>query len=209
MKTILCYGDSNTWGFDPKTGWRYPMDVRWPSVMRKELGAEYWVVEEGLCGRTTVWDDPIEGDRNGKKHLASNLESHCPLDLVTIMLGTNDLKTRFSLSAHDIARGAAVLVRMVQGAVYRAKDAPPKVLLIAPPVVAEKCNTYEAWLNSFDKSSKFGSYYAAVAKECGCGFLDAGQVVKSSQVDGVHLDAGEHAKLGLAVTNKVREMLGC
>jgi lysophospholipase L1-like esterase len=110
MKTILCYGDSNTWGFNPVTQDRYPMTERWTGVLAQALGAGYHVIEEGLNGRTTLWDDPIEEWRNGKTYLLPCLWSHKPIDLVTLMLGTNDLKERFSVSAYDIAASAGVIV---------------------------------------------------------------------------------------------------
>jgi len=115
MKTILCYGDSNTWGYNPATGGRFSRDKRWTRVLVQELVDGYYVIEEGLNGRTTALSDPIEGPhKNGKEYLVPCLESHQPLDLVTIMLGTNDLKKRFSLSAFDIANGAGVLVDIVR-----------------------------------------------------------------------------------------------
>jgi lysophospholipase L1-like esterase len=102
IKTVLCYGDSNTWGSDPETGERFAPEVRWPGVLRQALGEGYWVVEEGLNGRTTVRDDPIEGaHKNGRTYLPACLEFHKPIDLVLIMLGTNDLKARFAASASD------------------------------------------------------------------------------------------------------------
>ena len=114
VRTILCYGDSNTWGSDPETRERFPEDVRWPGVLRKRLDEEYRVIEEGLPGRTTVRDDPIEGGhKNGRTYLMACLESHRPLDLITLMLGTNDLKARFGSSASDIAQGAASLADMM------------------------------------------------------------------------------------------------
>ena len=133
MKTILCYGDSNTWGYNPSTGGRYPRDVRWPGVLRRELGDDYLVIEEGLNGRTTVWDDPIEGYKNGKEYLVPCLETHKPLDLVIILLGTNDLKVRFSVSAYDIANGAGALVQIVQKSEIGPGGRAPQVLLLAPP----------------------------------------------------------------------------
>ncbi|MCW5845462.1 MAG: hypothetical protein KIT77_29690, partial [Caldilinea sp.] len=105
MKRILCFGDSNTWGYDPVSQDRYARNARWPGVLRQQIGAGYEVIEEGLNGRTTVWNDPIEGYKNGRDYLIPCLETHRPLDLVIILLGTNDLKKRFSLSAYDIAQG--------------------------------------------------------------------------------------------------------
>ena len=105
MKTILCYGDSNTWGYNPATTERSSRDERWTGILRRELDDGYLVIEEGLNGRTTVWDDPIEGYKNGKEYLIPCLETHKPLDLVIIMLGTNDLKVRFSVRHCQRRRG--------------------------------------------------------------------------------------------------------
>lgn len=112
MKTVLCYGDSNTWGFDPATRTRYPPRVRWTGVLAEQLGGDVRVIEEGLNGRTTRWDDPIEPSRNGLTYLRPCVESHQPLDLIIVMLGTNDLERRFDLSAADIAQSAAGLAEM-------------------------------------------------------------------------------------------------
>ena len=114
MKTILCFGDSNTWGYNPENRQRFGPDERWTVILRNSLGEDYRVIEEGLNGRTTLWDDPIEGFKNGLDYLMPCLESHRPFDLITIMLGTKDLKCRFSVSAFDIAESVGVLVRQVQ-----------------------------------------------------------------------------------------------
>ena len=129
MKTILCYGDSNTWGYDPATEERYPLEARWVSVLARELGSDYHVIPEGLNGRTTVWPDPWEGEhKSGKTYLIPCLESHYPIDLVVMMLGTNDLKHRFGLSAWDIARGAQTLVEMIQRSEFGPYGGAPEVL---------------------------------------------------------------------------------
>ena len=108
MKTILCFGDSNTWGYNPENRQRFGPEERWTGILRNSLGEDYRVIEEGLNGRTTLWDDPIEGFKNGLDYLMPCLESHRPFDLITIMLGTNDLKCRFSVSAFDIAESVGV-----------------------------------------------------------------------------------------------------
>ena len=95
MKTILCFGDSNTWGYNPENRQRFGPEERWSGILRNSLGEDYRAIEEGLNGRTTLWDDPIEGFKNGLDYLMPCLESHKPFDLITIMLGTNDLKCRF------------------------------------------------------------------------------------------------------------------
>ncbi|MBC7812535.1 MAG: hydrolase, partial [Burkholderiales bacterium] len=114
MKSIVCFGDSNTWGYDPVSKGRFARDKRWTGVLRQTLGEGYLIIEEGLNGRTTVWDDPIGYFKNGRDYLIPCLDTHCPFDLITIMLGTNDLKKRFSVSAYDIADSAGMLVDIVQ-----------------------------------------------------------------------------------------------
>jgi lysophospholipase L1-like esterase len=208
MKTIVCFGDSNTWGADPANPGRFDRDTRWPGVLRNTLGADYHIVEEGLNGRTTVWDDPIEGYKNGRAYLIPCLETNRPFDLITIMLGTNDLKKRFSLSAHDIALGAGVLVNEVMRSSVGRDGKAPHVLLIAPPPVARLTYFAEMFEGAEAKSRKLGEHYARVAIEQGCAFLDAGSVIVSSDLDGIHFEAGEHRKLGLAVADKVRALVG-
>ncbi len=207
MKRILCYGDSNTWGYDPATRDRFPAATRWTGVLQRELGDEYRVIEEGLNGRTTVWDDPIEGYKNGHHYLIPCLESHRPLDLVVILLGTNDLKKRFSLSAYDIASGAGVLVDVVNKSAAGPRGRPPAVLLLAPPPVTTLTDFAEMFEGAEPKSPRFSAHYRRVAEQYGCHVLDAGDVAASSPLDGIHLEAAEHAKLGQAVAIAVRSIL--
>ncbi|MGB6123176.1 MAG: SGNH/GDSL hydrolase family protein [Bacteroidota bacterium] len=207
MKTILCYGDSNTWGYDPATQTRYPRDVRWPGVLRSELSEGYLVIEEGLNGRTTVWDDPIELDKNGATYLRPCIQTHKPFDLVIIMLGTNDLKTRFSLTAYDIASGAGVLVDIVQKSDTGIGGEAPEVLLIAPPPAVKLTSFAEMFENAVEKSGGFARHYRRVANERGCHHLNAGDYVESSTMDGIHLEADMHTRLGKALAAKVREIL--
>lgn len=209
MKTVLCYGDSNTWGSDPETGERFGPEVRWPGVLAQELGDGFRVVEEGLSGRTTVRDDPIEGiHKNGRTYLTPCLESHKPIDLVTVMLGTNDLKERFRASASDIAQGAASLAEEILRSGCGPEGGAPKVLLISPPPVGELTDMAEMFEGAQEKSARFAGHYRYFAEQYGCGFLDAGAVISSSDVDGIHLQAGEHRKLGEAVAARIGEILG-
>ncbi|HEX7976207.1 MAG TPA: SGNH/GDSL hydrolase family protein [Anaerolineales bacterium] len=208
MKTILCFGDSNTWGYDPSTQTRFPPDQRWTGVLAQSLGPDYRVIEEGLNGRTTLWEDPIEGYKNGREYLIPCLDSHSPLDLVVIMLGTNDLKRRFSVSASDIAASAGVLVDTVQRSRGSAGYPPPQVLLIAPPPFGHLSDYAEMFSEDAPaQSRKFSAYYRQQAQLFGCHFLDAGAVILSTDLDGIHFEVGEHRKLGLAVANRVREIL--
>ncbi len=209
MKTILCYGDSNTWGWNPALKRRYERDERWAGVLRTELGETYTVIEEGLNGRTTVLSDPIEGyHKNGRDYLLPCLETHAPLDLVIIMLGTNDLKKRFSLPASDIARGAGRLVKIVQQCEAGPDGKAPLVLLLAPPPVAKLTDFAEMFEGSEEKSQKLGMYYRQTAQELGCELLDTSEVIVSSEVDGIHFDLDEHRKLGKAVASRVRKIVG-
>src|SRR5659263_446679 len=137
-KTILCYGDSNTWGFVPGSeGERFLWEVRWPGVLQAELGSEYRVIEEGLSGRTTVLDNPLEAYRNGREYLLPCLHSHQPLDLVVIFLGTNDLGDRYPLPPLDIARGAASLAQIVLNSESGPDFKAPAVLLCALPRIGD------------------------------------------------------------------------
>jgi lysophospholipase L1-like esterase len=208
VKTVLCFGDSNTWGSDPATRTRFAPDVRWTGVLAAVLGEGYRVVEEGLNGRTTRWDDPIELHRNGLAYLVPCLESHQPLDLVTIMLGTNDLKARFRLSAADIAQSAAGLAQIAQRTARTADGTPSRVLLIAPPPLARLSGYDLMFEGAPAKSALFADYYARSAGWNGLDFFDAGAVIRSSDLDGIHFEAAEHRKLGEALAGRVRELIG-
>src|SRR5262249_55602170 len=161
-------------------------------VMRQMLGADWWVVEEGLPGRTTVLDDPIEGiHKNGLTYLPPCLESHLPVDVVTIALGTNDLKTRFGMPPGDIAAGAGILVDTVPK-VLAGFGQTAKVLLIAPPPILEVGCLADIFVGGAAKSQAFATHYKATAARLGAGFVDAGSVIGSSKVDGIHFDLPEH-----------------
>ncbi len=212
MKSILCFGDSNTWGCVPLEGpvpsRRFPPATRWPGVLRSELGDGYWVVEEGLNGRTTVWDDPLELHRNGRKLLPPLLLTHQPLDLVIVMLGTNDLKRRIGGSASEIAEGAGMLVDIVTGSGCGPEGHAPQALLVCPPPIARLDLLDDTFEGALEKSRELAGHFGAVAAERSCGFLDAGTVISSSDVDGIHLDEPEHRKLGQAVAEHVLAHVG-
>lgn len=210
-KTVLCYGDSNTFGAAtvPRPDGRYAYQERWPGVLAGRLGAGWQVVEAGLNGRTTVRDDPIEGEyRNGKSYLLPCLLSHHPLDAVAIMLGTNDLKARFNIPASEIAAGVGVLVSIVQSAAAGRDGGVPEILVVAPPPILTALPFHaEMFAGAYDKARQFATHYAAVAEALGVHFLDAGSVVTSSTFDGFHLDPDSHAALGQAVADKLTSIL--
>jgi lysophospholipase L1-like esterase len=172
--------------------------------MARELGDHYKIIEEGLNGRTTRWDDPLEPGRNGLTYLAPCLESHHPLDMVLIMLGTNDLKQRFRLSASDIAESAGGLAAIAKQAAQNAAGESPQVLLIAPPAVTILTDLDEMFAGAEPKSRLFSRYYRLAAGWNGASFFDAGSVIESSPLDGIHFEAKAHRILGEALANEVR-----
>jgi lysophospholipase L1-like esterase len=207
MAVVVAFGDSNTWGYDPATGGRFPSAKRWPSVMQRELGAEFEVIAEGLNGRTTVHDDPIEPHRCGADALPGCLMSHMPLDLVILALGCNDLKKRFSVSAFDIAESAARLIFLARAYGVGPGGGPPKILLVAPPPLARLSGFAEMFEGGPEKSRLLGERYREVAKREGVAFLDAGAVIRCSDLDGIHYEADQHERLGRATTEAVRNAL--
>ena len=212
MKNILCFGDSNTWGYNAETKDRFPVHIRWTGILSQRLESEYRIIEEGLNGRTTVWDDPIGGYKNGKEYLIPSIESHKPIDLVIIMLGTNDLKKRFSLTAFDIAAGAGVLVEIVLKSNAGNHGHPPKVLLISPTHIGDIAKSEFADIFDVENvtaiSKKLADHYRNISTNFGCEFLDAAAIVVPSPIDAIHFDAGSHMKFGEAITEKVRNIFG-
>jgi lysophospholipase L1-like esterase len=208
-RTIVCFGDSNTHGADPSTLQRHPRELRWPRVMEAALGEGYEVIEEGLNGRCTVWDTTIEPGRNGLTYLEPCLLSHAPVDLVTIMLGTNDLKTVYDRTAPDIACGAARLVDAARRTLAGPEGTPPEVLLVSPVPIGEITRHSEMWGfgESHQKSRQLARLYEVVAEDYGVGFFDAGSVAEVSTDDGIHLDAAACASLGAAMAEAVRVQL--
>ena len=213
MKTILCYGDSNTWGTNPKDWTRYSHRIRWPMVLKELLDdgymgydPPYWVVEEGLGGRTTCREDPVEGDKNGLRQLPPILESHKPIDIVVVMLGTNDLKIRYSPCAYDIAWGVGRLVSLIKDSKTGPDGISPKVLVICPPPVIDTPVLKGILGDCVELSRQLPPIYHQFASENGAEFLDAGTIINSSPSDGVHLEVEEHRKLAEAIAEKIKKM---
>jgi lysophospholipase L1-like esterase len=207
MKVILCFGDSNTYGRDPVTKGRLDKKTRWPGVLQSTLGEEYSVIEEGLNGRTTVWDDPVRGGlkRNGSLYLLPCLESHAPIDLLIIMLGTNDLKARFAVTPYDIGESMGALIEIAQKSQCGMKGEAPEILIMAPPPLGKLTEWAETFQGGIEKSNKLAVYYKSTASSYGCQFFDTATVIQSSKLDGLHFDPEEHYKLGTAVANIIYE----
>lgn len=213
MKTILAYGDSLTFGANPIPGGaRHSHEDRWPSALECALGGKARVIAEGLGGRTTVHDDWwAAADRNGARILPTLLESHSPLDLIIIMLGTNDLKPFHGRTAQEAANGMRRLVQIIRGHYQRPGDVVPGIILVSPPSLVDTDHP-EMMLHfgpdAIGQSKLFAQWYKLRADEYGVGFFDAGTVAKTDPADGVHLDPRNTRAIGEGLAPLVISMLG-
>lgn len=211
MPVLLTFGDSNTHGTPPIVNvgeyHRFGRTVRWPGIVRSAL-PDWEVVEEGLPGRTAQFDDVCMGSHmNGQDGLKTALESHGPIDVLTIMLGTNDVKTRFGVTAEGVTGGIASLLDIAQDLVMQTRHGGFRILLICPPPVLEQGPIAGQFFGASERSRALSLLYDGLARARGCGFLDAGRVIAVSPVDGVHFDEAAHAALGAAVAEAVLELI--
>ncbi|SDL14451.1 SGNH/GDSL hydrolase family protein [Aliiruegeria lutimaris] len=209
-RTVLCFGDSNTHGTVPMSGpddlARYARDIRWPGVMAGVLGHEWHVIEEGHPGRTTVHDDPVDGaHKNGIAMLPALLESHRPIDLVLIMLGTNDLKARFSVPPSDIGISLERLARVVQASNAGPSGAPPDLILVAPTPIEETGWLAGMFAGGAAKSRSLDTAIANSAARVGAKYVNAGAYASVDPLDGIHLTSDGHRALGIALAATVTE----
>ncbi len=211
-RTVLCFGDSLTWGLNPETRDRFAYEVRWTGNLAERLGSGYRVIEEGLNARTTGFDDPVEWDRNGRRHFPSILQTHSPVDLVVILLGANDLKPRLGLSAPDIANSASKLVDMARTIGYSSSPEdpssrrPPHVLLVSPPPLGHLSGTALIFKGAEETSRALATAYSHAAASRGCHFLDSGAHLTPSTTDGIHWDAEANATFAEVLTQYVRDI---
>ena len=210
MKHILCFGDSNLFGTNPSGG-RWPLEQRWTGLLSLALGSEYRIIEEGLGGRTTVFDDPLEENRNGSKQLPIMLHSHRPLDLVILSLGTNDCKTMFNANAKIIAKALEKLALMVKDYPYGEYYPIPQVLVISPILCGE--DVENSPFASFDTTSylvskSLSAAIKAMAEKNNLLFLDASLVAQSSPIDQLHMDKDGHAALAKAILPLLLDWFG-
>ena len=211
MKTVLAYGDSLTWGYDPVNLGRHDYADRWTSVLQKGLGHNVRVIAEGLNGRTTAFEDHLaDCDRNGARVLPTVLHTHAPLDLVIIMLGTNDMKPVVAGHAVDAMSGIKRLVSLVRKHDWGFDFEAPEILIVSPPLICETGNEFFAALfkGAIPEAAMLASLYRDLADELECGFFDAGSVAKTSPLDGIHLDAENTKAIGRGLEPIVRMMLG-
>jgi lysophospholipase L1-like esterase len=211
MLQILIYGDSLTWGIVPNTRRRLPFEARWPAVLERELGAaghRVRVIEDCLNGRRTVWEDPYKPGRNGLVGLEQRIEINSPLALVVVMLGTNDFQSMHQHDAWHSAQGLAAIVRAIRRAPIEPEMPAPPILLVAPPPVRAPRGPIARKFGGAElRCAGLAEAYAQIAAEEGARFFDAATVTSSSAVDGVHLDADQHALLGRALAPIVAGLL--
>ncbi len=210
-KHILCYGDSNTWGYNAATGGRYDDDVRWTQRLGVMLGEDYLIGEAGLNGRTTVFEDPLNEGLNGLTHLLPAMSAHCPLDLLVIMLGTNDTKERFAATGRNITDGLRRLVNKAKG--LELWNGQPRILVVAPIIIDERLYDVDTvapgmGAGCVEKSRELPGLFEALAAELGCEYMDANPHVTPAFGDFMHFDLASNERFAKALTAKVKEILG-
>ena len=212
-KRVVCFGDSNTWGYIPVTAERYDENTRWPARLQTKLGYEdYTVVEEGLTGRTTVFDDPFDPELNGLKTMPAILRSAAPIDMLVFMLGTNDFQSNIPAgNPISTARAVQYMLEIARGLGVDRPGQKMKILLISPVEITEDrfgfMENDVTDQTSIDNSRALGKHMRIVADQLGVEFIDAAQYIKPGKIDGIHLDEVGHAKLAELVYDKVKEML--
>lgn len=210
MKNILAFGDSLTWGFQAGAWTRHAFEDRWPNVLAAGLGGRAHVIEEGHNGRTTVFDDPTCFDnRNGSAALPMLLATHQPLDLVIIMLGTNDIKYANRCRAFDARLGMGRLIEIVKSFGYLPAYKPPQILIMSPPPLVPTTDEFfnNLWDHAIPESKLFAQHYKILAEQAGVAFFDTGTVAKADPTDGGHLDAENTRNIGTALVPVVKGML--
>jgi len=212
-KTVLCFGDSLTWGFDPRGGAgfvRYGFTERWTRRLQAELGSSYYVIEDGLNGRTTVFDDPVIGGMSGLAQLPTALKTHMPLDLAVILLGSNDAKTRFGVNGDEIARCLGRLLDVVSKSNCGRGGSAPKTLVLVPPTMGDVSDT---WLEPlFDPIhsraalQRLRETYPGVAAAFGAHCFDINDVVGPGTTDGMHFDPDSLQPVATALAKTIRSL---
>jgi len=210
MALVMTFGDSNTYGTPPivdlNNHARFDAATRWPPLMARAAGVD--VIEAGLPGRTTMWDDPVMGAHmNGQAGLKMALESHGPLDVLVMMLGTNDVKARFTAWPQQVQGGMSSLLDIAQHRVMQQRHGGFQILIIAPPPVLEQGPIRHEFFGGAARSAQLGALYADLARARDVHFMDAGAHIAVSPVDGVHFDAPAHAVLAAAVARKIADIL--
>jgi lysophospholipase L1-like esterase len=210
MKSLLCFGDSNTHGTIPmrkrEEVLRFDFKQRWPGIVQELLGPNWWVIEEGLPGRTTSFDDPEEGkNRNALRYWQACLQSHRPVDVIVIMLGTNDLKAKFNASSAVISNGLNTLIDITW------QNTPPglehpHIIVVTPTPIKEIGFFSELFAGGEKKSHQLAKAYSALASKHKVLVLNASSYCEVSSIDGIHLDVMAHTQLGIALANEIQKI---
>ena len=218
MKRIVCYGDSNTWGFMPKTAclenWnmRFDEKTRWTGLLQDMLGDEYKILEEGLNGRTSAFDDPQDDHRNGVKYIATCMLTNMPVDMAIVMLGTNDIKSFFPFTPYVVANGVGRIVDEIRKADYGVGGKIPEVLVVSPINIDE--HAARGWLegefgmDSVEKNAKLAAYLEKMAANRGVHFFNIGRYVTADAADGIHMNEEGHKVMAEKMFEKVKEIIG-
>lgn len=213
-KHIVCFGDSNTHGYCAKTGGRFDEEQRWTCLLQKKLGDDYLILEEGLSGRTTCFQDPIHEALSGLDYIYPCLMSHEPVDLLVIMLGTNDTKERFGSSAACIALGLKRLIAKAMAATDAWQNGKANILVITPQNIDKRYIDTEVGATMgrgcAEKSEQLAEEFEKISELMGCHYLDANQMITApaNDVDFMHLTEEGHLQLARALTDKIKEILG-
>ena len=209
MKTVLCFGDSNTYGYNPKNRRRYTKMQRWPGILAAFLGSGYNILEEGLNGRTTDLDDPYEEGRSGLDYILHWLPTAPDVDIALIMLGSNDLKSCFDRDAAKIARSAGKVAEMIRNH-FLGRGIDTKIILISPPLLGEDIKSSPFYPdfdeNPLARSKRFADEYYRVADEFGFIFFDAADMTIPCELDKVHLMPDSHQALAAALTDLINKL---
>lgn len=204
---ILVYGDSMSWGIIPGSRNRQPRSLRWPGVMQQQLGSEINVIEECLNGRTTHFDDPNRPKRNGLEYVQMILESHSPIDLIVVMLGINDFQDAIAANAIESAAGYEKLITRLQTLMPEPMKRPAQILAIVPPDIVKPLNTMADKFSGYVRGHGAESHYIDVLKALGVPYIQASELIRLSQFDGVHLDTPDHKLLGEEVAKRVTALI--
>jgi lysophospholipase L1-like esterase len=205
MKHILCFGDSNTWGYMSESKLRFNFNSRWTGVLQQTLGNSYRIIEEGLNGRTSVFNDKDRPYRSGADLLPILMESHAPIDIVVIMLGTNDLKTKYSSTSLQISNNVKSLCQLAMNCEYNPKA---QIILISPSHVV-KMNKEDSieFSGAIEKSRGLSLHYKKVAKDLNMHFVNAAQIVEITGGDGIHWTSQQHRKFGLRMAKTIEKIM--
>lgn len=206
MKRVLCFGDSNTWGFNASDGSRFSKDIRWTNKLNQLLGNDYIVINEGLNGRTAKSDDPIDPKRNAYKFVESILHQHMPIDLFIIMLGTNDTKSHFGLSSYEIADNIIQVTNKVNEILNNNNTQDYKILVVSPPPLGALFDIDEDAQGAINKSLALGNELKEMVSTYNYGFLDFNGLVEMQAPDYMHLNKETHDDIAEIIYKKVIEL---